>query len=140
MPLVRIDVSKGKPIDHRRAIGDVVYEAMRAVIAVPENDRFQIIVEHDGVDLICDPTFMGITRSQDCVLIQITLSEGRTSEMKQAFYGAIADGLPPASDIGVAANEMDQEPVGRRAAVDARPHGGRCEIRRKARIFGLCGG
>ncbi len=36
---------------------------------------------------------MGIQRTVDCVLIQITLSEGRTVEQKQTFYKAIADGL-----------------------------------------------
>jgi 4-oxalocrotonate tautomerase len=93
MPLVRIDLRKGKPSHYRRTIGDVVYEAMRATINVPENDRFQVIAEHDAENLICDPSYLGIERSADWVLIQVTLSSGRTVEMKQAFYKRIADGL-----------------------------------------------
>ncbi len=93
MPLVRIDLIEGKPPEYRRAIGDVVYEAMRATINVPENDRFQVIAEHAANDFIFDPTYLGIARTADCVFIQVTLNKGRTVEMKQAFYKAIADGL-----------------------------------------------
>jgi 4-oxalocrotonate tautomerase len=93
MPLVRIDLAQGKSAAHRQTIGDVVYNAMIATIAVPKDDRFQIITEHAPDDLIVDKTYMGIQRTADCVLIQITLSEGRTVDQKQTFYKAIVDGL-----------------------------------------------
>ncbi|MEO8924612.1 MAG: tautomerase family protein [Caldimonas sp.] len=93
MPLVRIDLATGKPAEHRRRIGDIVYDAMRATIDVPENDRFQVITEHAAADLIVDPRYMGIERTADCVVIQVTMSEGRSIEKKRAFFKAIADGL-----------------------------------------------
>jgi 4-oxalocrotonate tautomerase len=93
MPLVRIDLATGKSADYRRTIGDVIYDAMTSTINVPKDDRFQIITEHVPDDLIVDPSYMGITRSPDCVVLQITLSDGRTIEQKRAFYKAIADGL-----------------------------------------------
>jgi phenylpyruvate tautomerase PptA (4-oxalocrotonate tautomerase family) len=93
MPLVRIDLAEGKSADYRRGIGDVVYDAMRATIEVPADDRFQIITEHKKENFIFDPTYLGIQRSADCIIIQITLSSGRTVEKKRAFYQAIADGL-----------------------------------------------
>ncbi len=93
MPLVRIDLARGKPAEHRRAIGDVIYEAMRATLEVPENDRFQIIAEHAPENLIVDLSYLGIARGPDCVLIQVTLNSGRSTEMKQAFYRTVADGL-----------------------------------------------
>jgi len=93
MPLVRIDLAAGKPADYRRGIGDVVYDAMRATIDVPENDRFQVIAEHAPSELIIDPGYMGIARSADCVIIQVTMSEGRSVDKKRAFFKAIADGL-----------------------------------------------
>ncbi len=93
MPLVRIDLIKEKPSDYRRTIGEVVYEAMRATINVPQNDRFQVITEHAPEDFIYDPNYLDIARSNDCVFIQVTLNAGRTVEQKQAFFKAIADGL-----------------------------------------------
>ncbi len=93
MPLVRIDLVQGKSVEYRHSIGDVVYEAMRKTINVPENDRFQIITQHPPEELLFDRTYLGINRTDGCVFIQITMSHGRTVEQKQAFFAAIADGL-----------------------------------------------
>jgi 4-oxalocrotonate tautomerase len=93
MPLARIDLPAGKPADYARAVADVVYEAMIATLNAPKNDRFQVISEHTRETLIIDPTYLDIERSADALIIQLTLSEGRTVEVKKAFYQAVADGL-----------------------------------------------
>jgi len=93
MPLARIDLVEGKSADYRRTIGEVVYDAMVNTINVPKNDRFQIITEHPAANFVADPTYLGVTRTADCIIIQITLNEGRSVELKRAFYKAIADGL-----------------------------------------------
>jgi 4-oxalocrotonate tautomerase len=93
MPLARIDLVQGKSAEYRKGIGDVVYDALLKHFNVPKNDRFQVIMEHPAHEVIYDPTYFGIQRTADCLFIQITLSEGRTVEMKQAFYKAVADGL-----------------------------------------------
>jgi 4-oxalocrotonate tautomerase len=92
MPLVRIDLREGKPADYRAAIGEVIYEALLS-IGVPPNDRFQIITEHPKSDLIFDPGYLGIERSEALVMIQITLNEGRSLELKKRLYQSIADQL-----------------------------------------------
>lgn len=48
MPLVRIDIRKGKDGDYRQAIGHAVYDALVSV-GVPENDRFQVVGEHEDI-------------------------------------------------------------------------------------------
>lgn len=93
MPFVRIDLIEGKSAEYRKTIGDVIYDAMRATIDVPENDRFQVVTEHKRENFIYDPTYLGIGRTEDCVFIQVTLNTGRTLEKKRAFYKAVADGL-----------------------------------------------
>jgi 4-oxalocrotonate tautomerase len=93
MPLARIDLPVGKPADYGRAVADVVYEAMIATLNAPENDRFQVISQHTRETLLIDPTYLGIERSADALIIQLTLNEGRTVEVKKAFYKAVADGL-----------------------------------------------
>lgn len=90
MPLVRIDLVQGKPDSYRQAIGAAVYDTMVEVLKVPANDRFQIIAEHADSDLICDPTYLDIRRTRDCVLVQITLNVGRSVEVKKAFYSRLA--------------------------------------------------
>jgi 4-oxalocrotonate tautomerase len=93
MPLVRISLQAGKPDPYRTAISNQVYQAMREMLDIPDGDRFQIITEHNGGQLIADPNFMGMERSADFVLIQIFLSRGRTTETKQALYRSIAQRL-----------------------------------------------
>jgi 4-oxalocrotonate tautomerase len=93
MPLVRINLVRGKTEHYRRTIGDAVYDAMIATLNVPADDRFQIIAEHADNDFIADKTYLGIERSDDAVIIQVTLNAGRSVEMKRAFYKAVADGL-----------------------------------------------
>ena len=93
MPLARIDLPAGKPAGYGRAVADVVYEAMIATLNAPKNDRFQVISEHARETLIIDPTYLGIERGADALIVQLTLNEGRTVEMKKAFYQAVADGL-----------------------------------------------
>ncbi len=93
MPLVRIDLLQGKSPEYRAQIGEVIYQAMIKTLNVPLNDRFQVITEHTKFDLPFDRDYLGIHRTDDCIFIQITLNAGRTIEMKQSFYRAIAEGL-----------------------------------------------
>lgn len=93
MPLARIDLVQGKSAEYRRTIGEVVYDAIVAALKAPTDDRFQVINEHPAENLVADETYLGIERTRDCVIIQVTLNAGRTVEMKKAFYKAVADGL-----------------------------------------------
>jgi 4-oxalocrotonate tautomerase len=92
MPLVRIDLRKGKPDTYREAISRIVHEALVSV-GVPKDDRFQVIAEHDSPNFVFDLNYLDIRRTEDLVIIQITWNEGRTTEQKKALYKAIADGL-----------------------------------------------
>jgi 4-oxalocrotonate tautomerase len=92
MPLVRIDLRKGKDAAYRQQVGRAVYDAMLSV-GVPVNDRFEVINEHDADNFQYDPDYLGIHRTDDLVIIQITWNEGRTVEQKKQLYKAIADGL-----------------------------------------------
>ena len=92
MPLVRIDLRKGKDATYREEIGGIVHEALISV-GVPKDDRFQTINEHEPPNFVFDPAYLGIRRSEDLVMIQITWNEGRTLEQKKALFKAIADGF-----------------------------------------------
>jgi phenylpyruvate tautomerase PptA (4-oxalocrotonate tautomerase family) len=98
MPLVRIDLRKGMNAAYRQDIGRVVYEAMVAA-GVPEKDRFQVVAEHNANNFLYDPSYLGIERTENLVIIQITWNEGRTVEQKKALYKAIAEGLAKSPGI-----------------------------------------
>ena len=72
-------------------MGDVVYAAMTATLDVPIGDWFQAICEYESTHLVTGPHYLGIERTADAVIIQVTLSEGRTAGQKKAFYKAIGE-------------------------------------------------
>src|SRR5882672_2519187 len=99
MPLVRISLIKGKPAGFGEKVGHIVYETMVETIDVPQGDRFQVVTEHETSGLLYDPGYLGIRRSDGIVIIQMTITEGRTLEKKKALYKRIAERLN--TDLGV---------------------------------------
>jgi phenylpyruvate tautomerase PptA (4-oxalocrotonate tautomerase family) len=93
MPLVRIDIKQNPDPAYAKKLGNVVYEALKETINVPDRDNFQVLAEHDDDHFVYDPAYLGIARTDGLVFIQITLSEGRTVEQKQLLYKTIAAGL-----------------------------------------------
>ncbi len=91
MPLVRISLMKRKPESFGKKVGDLVYRAMVETLNVPPKDHFQVITQHDRSSLIYDPNYLDIPRTDGVIFIQITLNEGRTVELKKAFYRAVAE-------------------------------------------------
>ncbi|KEX93197.1 4-oxalocrotonate tautomerase [Pseudomonas putida] len=93
MPLVRVDLKKQQDPTYAKRVGQLIYAALRSAIGVPENDNFQILAEHDDQHFIFDPQYLGIQRTDNLVVIQITLSEGRTLEQKKLLYKTIVESL-----------------------------------------------
>jgi 4-oxalocrotonate tautomerase len=93
MPLVRVSMRAGKGKDHLAAIGESIHQSLMETINVPAGDRFQIFTEHEKGTLVIDPAYLGIQRSDEAILVQITISAGRTLEMKKALFARIAEGL-----------------------------------------------
>jgi 4-oxalocrotonate tautomerase len=96
MPLVRISLAKGKPEAHRRKVGDAIHRALVETINVPPLDRFQLLTEHEPGDIVYDSTYLGIARTSDILIVQITMNVGRTLEQKRALYRRIAANLAAA--------------------------------------------
>ena len=91
MPLVRISLVAGKPDALKRKVSDAVHRALVETVNVPALDRFQLITEHSKSDFVYDPEYLNVARTDNLVIIQITLNTGRTTEMKKALYRRIAD-------------------------------------------------
>lgn len=93
MPLVRISLVKGKSRDHIRAISDGILRALVETFQVPQDDRFQIVHQHEHDDFIYDSDYLGIHRTDDLVMIHIVASNWRDLPKKKALYKAVADNL-----------------------------------------------
>jgi 4-oxalocrotonate tautomerase len=91
MPLSRVSLRRGKPAAYRKAILDGLYQAMRETFDVPEGDRFIIVTEHDADDFAYGADYLGIQRSDDLVIIQLTVSNTRPLPQKQRLYRRIVE-------------------------------------------------
>jgi 4-oxalocrotonate tautomerase len=93
MPLIRIDMLRGKPSEYRAQLRDTIYETLRDVVGVPAGDRHEVITEHEPDNLNIGTDFFGVHRSAEAILVQITFNEGRTVDQKRALYRAIVQAL-----------------------------------------------
>jgi 4-oxalocrotonate tautomerase len=99
MPLTRISLRRGKPAAYKRTVMTEVYEATRETFDVPEDDRFMTIIEHDEETFLFGRRYLGIERSDDLVMIQMTVSNTRTTEKKKALYRRIVERLAASPGI-----------------------------------------
>lgn len=93
MPFTRIAVRAGKPAEYRKALTKGIHKALMEVFSAPQDDIFMVVTEHDADNFYYGRDYLGIERSDDLVLIQITVSNTRTVELKKALYQRIADNL-----------------------------------------------
>ena len=99
VPLAKLYLRKGKSLDYVRGVADAVHEALVAPANVPPDDRFQMIQELNDDALIAHPSYGGVNRSKDLIIIEITLNIGRTVEIKKALYANIARRLQQSVDV-----------------------------------------
>jgi phenylpyruvate tautomerase PptA (4-oxalocrotonate tautomerase family) len=93
MPLVRVSLRRGKPAAYRKAILDGIYRALISAFEAPKEDRFMVLSEHDEPDFSYSPSYLGIARTDDLVVIQVTANNTRTLDKKKAFFRQIVENL-----------------------------------------------
>lgn len=114
MPLVRISFNTNAQPAYGTAIGEAVHRALVETCNVPADDKFQIISDRPGSQIVYAPEYLGIRHTDAIVIIQITLNAGRTVEQKRALYARIAESLGaqpgiPASDVVISLVEVVKE-------------------------------
>ena len=92
MPLMKIDMLRGRSKEEIKEIMDVSYEVMAETLGVPENDRYQIVTQHDENEMIILDTGLGFSRSHNVVVFSI-ISRPRTVGQKEYFYRELAGRL-----------------------------------------------
>ncbi|GLU32247.1 tautomerase family protein [Trinickia caryophylli] len=91
MPLTRIALRAGKSFDYRLAIVGSVQQALVETFNVPEDDQFVLLSEHEPDTILYNRRYLGIERGDDFVVIQLTVSNTRSTAQKQALFRRIAE-------------------------------------------------
>ena len=113
MPLLRIDVIRGRSEAELKELLDAIHYAMLAAFKVPERDRYQIVHEHPAAEMRIEDTGLGIPRTERLVMVQVT-TRPRSRFEKQNFYGLLCQELVQrcgvkASDVVVSITQNADE-------------------------------
>lgn len=92
MPLVNITLRQGTTPEYRKALADGIHRALVDALEIPEDDRFELVHEQAPENMLHDPVFFGVERSDRSVFIQIFVNV-RPLAQKQALYASIVDNL-----------------------------------------------
>lgn len=109
MPLTLLTLPDHLPAALGHQLARAAQQALVDTCHVPLDDLFQLIHRLPRADMVFDPGFGGVERSDQTCLIHITLLQGRTPEQKRKLYhhlakAAQAVGLRP-DDLIVALQE-----------------------------------
>jgi 4-oxalocrotonate tautomerase len=66
---------------------------MLECLKVPVDDKFQVLTRHAESQIVKPKSYLGIEYSDQLIIIQITLNEGRDTDVKKAFYAKVAHSL-----------------------------------------------
>ncbi|MCI4664410.1 MAG: tautomerase family protein [Neomegalonema sp.] len=91
MPLTRVTMLRGRPVEYRQAAVQSIYQAMRETFAVPQDDLFAMIHEVERENFVFGANYMDIARSDDLLIIQIICTNSRSVEQKKALYARTAE-------------------------------------------------
>jgi len=91
MPLVHVSMRTGRSAATRDAICDSIHRAMHETFDVPDDNEFIAITEHEAANYRYSESYLGIERSDDVVMIQITANDTRTLAQKKALFQRTAE-------------------------------------------------
>ena len=109
MPLVRVDIIKGKTPEYKKTVLDCIHAGLMESIDIEDWDRFQRIVEIPGDDFETAPE-----KTDNFMIIELTLFPGRTKKQKSEAIKNITSrlekslGIAPA-DVFIVINEPPLE-------------------------------
>ena len=118
MPLVRIEIIRGRPVAERKQLLEGVHAALVEAFEIPDDDRTQRLVEHDPSNFE-----IPLGAGERYTLVEITAFPGRSATAKRRLYEAIVRNMEaagvPANDISVVLHEPPMENWGIRGGKPA---------------------
>lgn len=88
MPLVKVEMIKGRSPEYKKAILDGIHSALVETFKIPDYDRMQRIYELDKENFE-----IASNKTEKYILIEITAFKGRSLEAKKLLYSTIVKNL-----------------------------------------------
>ena len=99
MPIVRTAVKSGTTPQIKEKIVMGSHSALVEGIGMPQGELFNLVQDYDPADFFYSRSFNGIARSDNVVMVEITMRRGRSDAIKTALYAAITRNLEQDAQI-----------------------------------------
>ncbi len=100
MPLVKVNLLKGRTAEEKYSIAASIQTALISTLEVPDSDRYQLFNEYDGESFRHTSGYLGMTYTDQLLIIEITFLEGRDDEVKKSLLAEINRNLVAAGVVG----------------------------------------
>ena len=100
MPTAKIHVHEGRYDEQRLAkLGHAIQGALESVLTIPPEDYYRIVHVLPPHSFVHTPSFLGLTYSEDFVLLELTFIAGRPKETRLALLKELNDRVVAATGI-----------------------------------------
>jgi len=100
MPLAKIHVLEGQYDEVRLGrVSSAVQNGLMRALGIPPEDFFQIIHVLPRSRFLHTPSFLGLTYSDDLILLEVTFISGRPKEKRLGLLKALNEGVVSAAGI-----------------------------------------
>ena len=93
MPFVRTAIPSGTEQSRKLRIVQGIHEALVEGIGMPKDEMFNLVTEYADGEFFYDRSFNGIARSENLIVVEITMRRGRSDAMKRDLYAAMTRNL-----------------------------------------------
>lgn len=98
MPLLQFDVIQGRSESELKTLLDAAHRAVLTAFNVPARDRYQIVHENKGYQMVFEDTGLDLPRTDNLVIVRVFTSP-RSSEQKQLFMAELCRELEESCGI-----------------------------------------
>ncbi len=81
MPLVKIEIRKGRSKEHKSRLLNIVHQTLVDIVKIPENDRIQRLYELD-----IDNFEISSAKTDNFTIIEVTMFKGRNHRYKEEIF------------------------------------------------------
>jgi phenylpyruvate tautomerase PptA (4-oxalocrotonate tautomerase family) len=112
MPLVTVNLLKGRSAEEKDLIAASIQAALVSTVEVSDDNRYQLFNEYDAENFRHASGYLGLTYTDQLLIVEITVRVGDDDEHKQSLLAAInrnlvATGVVGADDVFVLITEID---------------------------------
>lgn len=100
MPLVKVSLLEGRSAEQKDAIAEAIQSALVGNLGVPDADRYQIFNEYTVDNFRHTGAYLGMTYTDQLLIVEITFLTGRDDETKKALLADINRNLVNADAVG----------------------------------------